>query len=128
MTAPREVVAGFLAAIEARDVDAAITFVTDDVSYENMPMPPIGKDAMAATLRGFLGVAKAVEWRVDRELVEGNLVVNERVDRFQMGDGWLELPIAGFFELTDDGLIRRWRDYFDMATYTTQRAALIGSG
>jgi limonene-1,2-epoxide hydrolase len=126
---PSEVVRGFLAAIEAKDVDAALDFLADDVSYENMPMDPIvGKVATDAVLRSFLEPAAAVEWRILREVVIDELVVNERLDRFRIGDDWLELPIAGFFEINDQGLIRRWRDYFDMGSYTRQLAALTGGG
>ena len=50
--------------------------------------------------------------------------MNERLDRFAIGGGWLELPVAGFFEVTDDGLISLWRDYFDMSTYLSQLSAL----
>jgi limonene-1,2-epoxide hydrolase len=126
---PSEVVRGFLAAIEAKDVDAALDFLADDVSYENMPMDPIvGKAATDAVLRSFLEPAAAVEWRVLREVVVDELVVNERLDRFRIGDGWLELPIAGFFEINDHGLISRWRDYFDMGSYTRQLSALTGGG
>jgi limonene-1,2-epoxide hydrolase len=38
------------------------------------------------------------------------------------------MPVAGFFEVTDDGQISLWRDYFDLPTYTTQLAALRGTG
>jgi limonene-1,2-epoxide hydrolase len=79
---------------------------------------------MRATLDGFLAPAGEVEWTILRQVVSGNLVINERLDRFQIGDGWLELPIAGFFEVTAEGLISVWRDYFDMSTYTRQFAAL----
>ncbi len=129
MSTPTEVVNAFLAAIEAKDLDAALELVTNDVSYENVPIDPIvGKDAMGAVLRSFLDPAAEVDWRVVRQHAVDNLVVNERLDRFRIGDGWLELPIAGFFELTEDGLIRRWRDYFDMATYTRQLQAFSGRG
>ena len=47
-------------------------------------------------------------------------------DRFKIGDGWLEMPVAGFFEVNGDGLITLWRDYFDLATYTDQMAKLTG--
>ena len=127
MNEPGDVVAAFIAAIEAKDLDTAIGLVIDDVSYENVPIAPIvGKGAMRATLEGFLAPAGRVEWPVARQVVSGNVVINERLDRFQIGTGWLELPIAGFFEVTDDGLIRVWRDYFDMSTYTRQFAALTG--
>ena len=95
-----------------------------------MPIEPIvGRDAMKAMLRGFLGAATEVEWRIVRQTVcFGNVVINERLDRFHIGDGWLELRVAGFFEVTADGRISRWREYFDMATYTKQLAALTASG
>ncbi len=128
MDNPSDVVAAFIAAVEAKDVDAAVALLTDDVSYENVPVTPVvGKEAVRSTLEGFLGPARAVDWPVLREVVVGNVVVNERLDRFEIGDGWLELPVAGFFEVTDDGLISRWRDYFDMATYMNQLSALTGT-
>ena len=124
---PTETVNAFIAAIECRDVEAAIALVPADVSYENMPMQPIvGPEAMAATLEMFLSPASEVEWPVLRQVEVGNVVMNERLDRFRIGDGWLELPIAGVFEVTD-GKISLWRDYFDMATYTGQMAELAGS-
>ncbi len=125
MRDPGEVVTAFIAAVEAKDLDTATSLVTEDVSYENVPIAAIvGKQAMRATLDSFLKPAKGVEWRILRQVVSGNLVINERLDRFQIGDGWLDLPIAGFFEVTDEGLIRVWRDYFDMSTYARQFTAL----
>jgi limonene-1,2-epoxide hydrolase len=125
LTDPEHVVATFIAAIEAKDIDAAIELLADDVSYENVPMSPIvGKEAVRATLGAFLGSARQVEWPIARQVVAGNVVINERLDRFQIGNGWLELPVAGFFEVTDQGLISLWRDYFDMSSYTGQLAAL----
>ena len=101
--------------------------LADDVRYENMPIDPIvGRDAVAATLRVFLEPASEVDWPVLREVVDGSCVMNERLDRFKIGDGWLELPVAGVFEVTD-GLITLWRDYFDMGTYQAQMAALTPS-
>jgi limonene-1,2-epoxide hydrolase len=119
------VVAQFMAAIESQDVDGALAFVTDDVSYENVPIDPIvGKEAVGATLSGFLAPASEVDWQILRTITAANVVVNERLDRFRIGDGWLELPVAGFFEITNDGLISRWRDYFDLDTYTRQLGEL----
>ena len=124
MSSPEQIVNTFISAIEARDVDAAVALLADDVSYENMPMDPIvGRDAVAATLRMFLGPASEVEWPVRRQLVDGTCVVNERLDRFKIGDGWLELPVAGLFEV-DNGLITLWRDYFDMGDYQRQMGEL----
>lgn len=121
---PTEVVDAFIAAIERKDVAAAGELVADDISYENMPMDPIvGRDAMVQVLEGFLAAANEVSWPCSRQFEVGNVVVNERLDRFQIGDGWLELPVAGFFEVVD-GRITLWRDYFDMNSYVTQLGRL----
>lgn len=125
MDTPSDVIAAFISAIEANDVDAAVALLAEDVSYENVPVTPVvGREAVRATLEGFLAPARNVEWPVHRQVVAGNVVVNERLDRFEIGDGWLELPVAGFFEVNDEGLITLWREYFDMTTYLSQLSAL----
>ena len=121
-----DTVADFIAAIERKDVPAAADLVTDDIVYHNMPMNPIvGREMVASTLEMFLSPASEVEWRILNQMVEGNTVMNERLDRFRVGDGWAELPVAGVFEVVD-GRISSWRDYFDMNVYTTQMAELTG--
>ncbi len=123
---PSEIVTEFIAAIERQDIAGAVALVSDDVSYENMPFDPIvGPEAMAQTLEGFLAPASEVEWQILRQVESGDLVVNERLDRFKIGDGWLELPIAGFFEVVE-GKIVLWRDYFDMGTYMNRMKELTG--
>jgi limonene-1,2-epoxide hydrolase len=125
---PAETVNAFIRAIEAKDVDAAVAMASENVSYENMPMEPIvGRDAMAKTLQGFLAPAGEVDWQILEQWEVGRTVINERLDRFQIGDGWIELPIAGVFKIDDDGKIALWRDYFDMGSYGRQLAELTGS-
>ena len=51
--------------------------------------------------------------------------MNERIDRFRMGEKWLELPVMGTF-VVRDGLIHEWRDYFDLGQFQTQMAAISG--
>lgn len=122
---PEETVDAFIAAIERKDIDAAVALTAADVSYENMPVEPVtGHDGLAATLGIFLGPADEVDWQIVSQLAVGRTVVNERLDRFRIGSGWMELPVAGFFEVDDDGAIVLWRDYFDMATFERQFAEL----
>ena len=119
-----ETVNTFMRCIESKDIDAAVALLADDVSYENMPIDPIvGREAVRQVLDGFLQPAQEVDWRDDREWKIGGAVINERVDRFKIGDGWLELPVAGFFEVAD-GQITLWRDYFDMGSYMSQLSSL----
>jgi limonene-1,2-epoxide hydrolase len=121
---PLATVNAFMQHIESKDIDSAVALLADDVSYENMPIDPIsGRDAVRQVLEGFLQPAVHVEWRVLREWEVGGTVINERLDRFQIGDGWLELPVAGFFQV-EDGLITLWRDYFDMGSYMSQLSSL----
>lgn len=49
--------------------------------------------------------------------MSGNVVMNERVDTLSMGGNEVALPVMGVFEI-EDGKIRAWRDYFDMAAFT----------
>jgi len=122
---PEQIVTSFIEAIERKDIEAAAGYLADAVSYENMPVKPItGRDAVVKAINGFVGPASEVEWKVLRSVASGQVVVNERVDRFRIGEGWLELPCAGFFEIDTDGRIALWRDYFDMASYQRQMAAL----
>ena len=113
---PLEVVHAFMAAAEKRDYDAAMELLTDDIEYQNMPLPPVhGKAAVRETLEALLALCTDSEWVVHRELASGDLVMNERTDRFEMGGKWVDLPVAGVFELRD-GRIALWRDYFDLPT------------
>jgi limonene-1,2-epoxide hydrolase len=125
---PSEIVTAFIEAIERKDIAAAAAFASPSISYENMPLQPIvGRDAMVATLEMFLGSASEVDWVIVRQHETGNVVFNERVDRFLIGHGWLELPVAGVFCVDDEGLITLWRDYFDLASYQRQLAELSES-
>lgn len=125
---PAETVTEFIKAIERKDVDAAVAMTSPNISYENMPMAPIvGQEGLAATLQMFLEPAEGVDWQILSQYEIGSVVINERLDRFKIGNGWLELPLAGVFHIDADGKIELWRDYFDMATYQRQMAELTGS-
>jgi limonene-1,2-epoxide hydrolase len=117
------VVGEFISAVEAKDLDRTHALLADEVSYENVPMQPIvGRDTVRAVLASFLEPALEVSWPIRRQLVDDRCVINERIDRFRFEGGWLELPVCGVFEVGDDGRITLWRDYFDLATYTSQLA------
>jgi limonene-1,2-epoxide hydrolase len=115
-----DTVNAFMKAAADRDYDTAVSYLTDDIEYQNMPLPPVnGKDAVRATLDMLLANAEGSEWVVHREVETGNIAMNERTDRFLIGGKWMELPVAGIFELRD-GKIALWRDYFDLETIMKQ--------
>jgi limonene-1,2-epoxide hydrolase len=118
-----ETVNAFMKAASSRDYDTALDLVTDDIEYHNIPMPVVaGKQGVRDTLDMLLATAQGSEWVVHREVASGDVVMNERTDRFHTADGrWLELPVAGVFELRD-GKIALWHDYFDLETIMKQMA------
>jgi limonene-1,2-epoxide hydrolase len=120
-----EILSQFIGAIERRDLNVVRAMLAEEISYENMPMQPIvGREAVMEVIEAFLAPAELVDWKILRQWECEGVVVNERIDRFRIGNGWLELPVAGFFEFDAAGQIILWRDYFDLGSYTSQMAAL----
>ena len=104
------------------DADVIIDYFTDDAIYHNMPIDPVaGKEAIKATFAMFTTGVKSIEFRVLNIVADGNTVLTERVDIFEMENVTIELPVMGTFELRD-GKIAKWRDYFDLNVYMTQLA------
>jgi limonene-1,2-epoxide hydrolase len=117
---PLETVNAFMTAAAKRDYDTALPLLTEDVEYQNMPITPVkGREAVKEQLEALLAMGSDSEWKVLNEVASGNMVMNERVDRFQLGGKWAELPVMGIFVLRD-GLIAEWRDYFDLQTIMGQ--------
>lgn len=106
----------FLNAIKAFDYDAAMTLIAETCEYENMPLGKVvGPAGVRGVLEPFFAPTIANEFIILRELSNGKTAFMERLDRHQLGSGWVELPVTGVFEV-EDGLITLWRDYFDAAT------------
>jgi limonene-1,2-epoxide hydrolase len=123
---PEETVNEFIARVCRFDLDGACELVTDDVEYDNVPM---GKNFGPEGIKSVLGLMASgldqAEWVIHRQVAAGTIVMNERTDRFGAGGKWMELPVAGVFEV-HDGKISLWRDYFDMGTFNDQLAAMAG--
>ena len=120
---PSETVATFIRALERNDLDAALALVADGCEYDNVPMGKVhGPSAIRNLLSPMLAAAMTIEWEVYRQAEGGPLVFNERLDRFELPFGWIEVPVAGVWEV-HDGLITLWRDYFDEAMYRRQLPA-----
>ncbi|MGH0029365.1 MAG: limonene-1,2-epoxide hydrolase family protein [Myxococcota bacterium] len=117
-----EVVRDFCAAWDRADLDAIMGAFTEDAVYHNIPMAPCkGKEEIRRFIGGmFAGMVKSVHFEILKQLVDGRTVMNERVDTLVMGDREVALPVCGVFELTADGKISAWRDYFDAAQFAGQ--------
>ena len=92
----------------------------DNAQDLGVPMGKVhGPDEIRGLLEPMLGAASTVEWIVYRQAADGPIVFNERLDRFEMPFGWIDMPVTGVWEVHDDK-ITLWRDYFDLATYRDQ--------
>ncbi len=115
-----EIVSQFIHALERKEIDAALALAADDIEYHNIPMDKVnGVGAVREFLEGFLAGSEGLEWVIHHQLADGDLVMNERTDKFKMNGRWLELPVVGVFELRD-GKIASWRDYFDLQMFMSQ--------
>ena len=119
-----ELVKAFCAAWSEGDLDAIVGYFTDDAVYHNIPIDPpvVGRDNIKATIAGFTAGVDKIEFRVLHQAVNGNVVLTERVDAFISAAKTIELPVMGTFEVTDDGKIAAWRDYFDLNQFMSQMA------
>ena len=114
-----QLVRDFCEAWGRRDVDEILTFFSPDAVYHNIPMDPVtGIDQIRNILMLFVPNSSKIEWTVHNIASAGDLVFTERTDGFVMGDKSVDLPVAGVFEIKD-GKISKWRDYFDMNTWTS---------
>ena len=72
-----------------------------------------GREEFGATSHG-----RSVGWNeIEREAIAGFDVI-ERIDTLEVNGKQVKLPVMGVFELTSDGKIACWRDYFDMGAFT----------
>jgi len=115
-----KVVSDFCTAVARKNIDEIMGYFTDDAVYHNMPMEPAkGKDAIRTTINSFLPGSDRIEFKILHSASNGNIVFNERMDMFDIGEKRIEVPVAGMFEVRG-GKITLWRDYFDLQTYTRQ--------
>ncbi len=116
-----QIVLDFIDAWNRMDWDAIVGALAEDVVYHNIPMEEInGREAAAAFIKGMQ--PEAIHWEMISIAENGNKVLTERVDKFDLPGGKkISLPVMGTFEI-EDGSIKAWRDYFDLATFTSQMA------
>lgn len=116
---PAATVTAFAAAWSRLDLDRVVALLAPDIEYHNMPVEPIdGKAAVEAYLRS-AGPFDSCTWHILALAASGSRVLTERIDELVVRGKNIVLPVMGIFEV-EAGLIRRWRDYFDLASYRAQ--------
>ena len=112
------IVRDFCAAWDRMDWDAVLAALSDDILYHNIPMAPVeGIAAFKAFLAGF--PVSAAEFEIHQIAGAGDVVLTERTDRFVIAGKSVVIRVMGTFVIKD-GKISEWRDYFDLAEFTSQ--------
>lgn len=86
---PVDVVKAFLAAMEKLDYDTALSLVSDDCEYVNVPLSTVrGPAGIRSVLEPFFAPTLENQWVVRTIAAEGPLVFVERLDRHRLPGGW----------------------------------------
>ncbi len=118
MTGNEEVVRDFIDAWSRLDPAELVQYFTANGTYHNMPAGPVtGRENIERLIGGFLRDWSSTHWDILNIVSRGDVVFAERLDRTMVGAKAVDLPCCGVFEM-QDGKIKVWRDYFDLATYT----------
>ena len=123
---PLETAKTFFAHWSANRIEEALAMLTEDVLYDNVPLPDIvGRENVRKFNADFgIGTAFKVDWQVTQIAASGNVVLNERIDIFtHESGGQITLPVMGTLTV-ENGRITVWRDYFDLASFERQLAAI----
>ncbi len=107
--------AGLFTAIDTRDVDGFMHWLTDDCSFSYGSNPPAqGAAEVRALVDGFLANFAAVAHTVDATWEsEGTAITEGRVTYTTADGGSTTLPFCNVLHLADDGRIRDYRIYID---------------
>jgi limonene-1,2-epoxide hydrolase len=116
----------FVSSWNRRDIDAIVAALSDDVVYQNVPLPAVhGRAAVRAFIGPGLKHATEVAWTIHHFAVsaDGSKVFTERTDAFRFGDQALDVPVMGIFEFRGDSICA-WRDYADMTDIVARMTAI----
>ena len=112
----KSLVDGVFAAIDARDVNGFLGFLTEDARFRFGSAPAVsGGDAIRAAVGGFFESIAALSHRIDRVLGDGATLVCEGAVTYTRHDGSdITLPFADVFEL-EGGRIADYKIYMDIS-------------
>lgn len=125
-TTPISVAETFFAHWNANRIEQALSMLSEDVLYDNVPLPNIIGIDNVRKFQSESGVGKTftMVWKIINVAANGNVVLNERVDIFKYKNGGeISLPVMGTLTV-ENGQITVWRDYFDLGDFERQQSAI----
>lgn len=120
------VVRDFLAAWKRSDLDELVSFISDDAVYTDGPRGThSGIDAIKAELQSMLKLVPSTAIDVKALVANGDTVITERVDNFEVQGKSFGLEVAAVFKVDNDGRIEYWREYYDLASMLDRISAAL---
>lgn len=107
-----ELIKQFCESWATRDGAQVGAFFADNATFrmtEDAPMVQT-RELITKRLQGFLAIAKKAEFEVLRSHGIGDIVINERYDKFTMGTKEVSYHMVGVF-FVREGKIQEWFDY-----------------
>jgi limonene-1,2-epoxide hydrolase len=91
-----------------------LNFFAEDAVYHNMPLDPaVGKPAILELVTQYVNaMERGLHVEIRHQLVDGDVVMNERTDSFTLTGRAMAVPVCGVFEM-ENGKVKAWREYYD---------------
>ncbi|WP_395693554.1 limonene-1,2-epoxide hydrolase family protein [Nocardioides sp.] len=119
-TSAATTVRDFLQHLAARETDAALALLADDVVWRNTGMPSFEGERVHAMLRDMEKRGVRFDVRFKHVATDGDVVLTDRTDVIGMGGWETSFGVRGTFEVRE-GRIAVWDDAFSWLE-------LLGSG
>ncbi len=117
---PTQIITDFIAAWDEFDLEKIYSFMADNIEWTDIPLSTVhGIPQVRAKMDAFPGV-EACGFDMHHIAENGNVVLTERTDWFEMKGKRRTIRVMGTFELDDAGKIAKWRDYFDSAEFVRE--------
>ena len=125
MSQNESIVREFIAAWSNLDPAELASYFTEDGTYHNIPSgATTGRDNIQQFIAGFSQTWESTDWEIISLVADGDMVIVERLDKTVVAGSPVDLPCVGIYEM-ENGKIKMWRDYFDLATYTNALTAAL---
>ena len=120
-SAASDLTGGMFAAIDSKDTEAFVGFLTEDAFFRFGSAPAVqGRDAIRAAVDGFFGTVAGCSHNVQKTLGNGSTLVCEGEVTYRKQNGTeITLPFTDVFEYEDD-LIARYKIYIDISPLYTE--------
>ncbi len=112
ITDPATTVQAFFAALEDRSIKQALALADDQIVWRNTSLPTVRGKLVGRLLKGMDRDWMGFRADFHHVAASGNLVMTERTDYLRIGPLEIDFWVCGTFELTPDGKIALWHDYF----------------